>query len=303
MTFTTSVREHVGSLARVPAGFVAAGRARVVGHPGTDFDTFGRRLGLRLVARGNPWGLSLIAAPVSIVRYWEFPFVWRWLPRSFTTAIDLASPRLLSLRCASEFPNRRITMVNPDGRDANVTRELTHSLGLTNLDVLTSSVFDMSAAPATVDCAWSISVIEHINESGRSLPDADAVRELVARVRSGGRVILTVPTQPRFFEEYRNDDVYGLNSPTGGGYFFQRWYDEESIHDRLIEPIGIKPTAIEWFGEREAGTFQRYHEEWVREGWSRTVSDPLEVARGYREYASFRELPGMGVCGICLTVP
>lgn len=293
---------HATTLLKIPTGIRAARQARQLEAPGGDFDRFGRRLGLKLAARGEASGLQLLAAPVSIVRYWEFPFVWRWLPDHFVTALDVASPRLFSLRVATTDPSSQVTMVNPDAEDAAATRRVARVLGLSNLDVHTESVF--AASERVHDCAWAISVIEHIQEAQRPASDTDALVAMANRIRSGGRIIITVPTRPRFSEEYRDHDEYGLGTPDASGqYFFQRWYDEVAIHDRLVRGSGLTPLAIEWFGECEAGSYEQYRVEWQRDGIRRTVFDPMEIATRYRPYRRFRDMPGMGVCGICFRVP
>lgn len=55
---------------------------------------------------------------------------------------------------------------------------------------------------------------------------------------------------------------------------------------------------MEWFGEKTPGHFHAYVARWRRDGLQATVDDPLDVARNYRSYASFADMPGFGVCGL-----
>src|SRR5262245_9393344 len=74
----------------------AAAYATQRGAPGLEFNCFGRRLGWQLLRRGERAALEYLLTPVSIIRYFEFPFVWNCLPEHPRRCLDLSSPRLFS---------------------------------------------------------------------------------------------------------------------------------------------------------------------------------------------------------------
>jgi SAM-dependent methyltransferase len=81
---------------------------------------------------------------------------------------------------------------------------------------------------ASFDHAYSISVLEHIEEPG----DAQALGELARVVRPGGRVLVTLPHAPAYREDWRDAPVFA-NEPGGGRSLFQRWYDPPRV-DALV---------------------------------------------------------------------
>jgi len=274
-------------------------RAERLGAPGLDFARFGRRTGINLLLRGDPGGPALLLTPVNIVRYWEFSFAWEALAGRGGRCLDVASPRLFSIRVASSRNGVHVRMINPDGQDACVTRRFARRLNLTQLAVEALPVEELD--DRRYDLIWSISVLEHIaGDRG----DTEAIRRLYGALAPGGRLIVTVPVARKYEIEMREHDEYGLGTPGAGGtYFFQRLYDEAAIHRRLIEPSGGAATQIEWWGERTPGRFRAYEKRWIAEDHRCTVDDPEEVAREYRTYRTWGEMPGLGVCGIVMDKP
>jgi SAM-dependent methyltransferase len=276
---------------------IAALAGWIRGAPGQRFGVFGRVVGLRAVIARRAGGSDLLLTPVNIVRYWEFPFALRHLPRNARSFLDVGSPRLLSLYVASRQRSARLRVINPDVRDAEETAGLATMLGLTNVGVDTVFVAALAGDPRRYDAIWSISVVEHMAGDG----DREAMALMYDALAPGGRLLVTVPVDRRAWAEFRDSDIYGLGLPREPeGYFFQRWYDEASVRGRLIDPIGPDRVSVEWFGERVPGRFAAYEREWIRRGHARTVDDPLEIARGYRSFAGWAEMPGQGVCGIAI---
>jgi SAM-dependent methyltransferase len=102
-----------------------------------------------------------------------------------------------------------------------------------------------SYGDASFDRVFSISVIEHIPDDG----DSRAMREIARVLRPGGMVTVSVPFDPTgYAEEYLQGDVYERQS-TGRRTFYQRRYDLESLHSRLIEPSGLRLLQTTFFGE------------------------------------------------------
>jgi SAM-dependent methyltransferase len=272
----------------------AAAYARRRGAPGLVFASYGRRAGLQALLAGRPEGVDMMLTPVHIVRYWEFAFVRRQLPYRIRGALDVASPRLFSYYAADRGLADRIEVINPDVRDADATSALARVLGYDSISVAPIGVEDL-ASSGPFDAIWSISVVEHIRDDG----DLSAMETMWRALRPGGRLIVTVPVDRRGWDEYRDVDTYGLGTPEAGGrYFFQRWYDADAIERRLIASVGTRPRTIEWFGEREPGTFQRYERDWMARGHACTVEDPRRIADDYRPFHDWTAMSGQGVAGL-----
>jgi SAM-dependent methyltransferase len=286
-----------GLLAR---SFAATRYAAREGAPGLEFAAFGRSLGLRALLAAERGALELLVTPVSIVRYWEFPFALRHLPQRPGRCLDISSPRLFSFYVASRRQPSSVRMLNPDRRDADVTRRLAARFGFRTILVEPLPVSAIEGLGQQFDSIWSISVIEHIPEHG----DTEAMQLMYSALAPEGTLIVTVPVDRRAWDEYRTDDVYALGvAPGPNGTFFQRWYDEPAIASRLLDPLGPIDARVEWFGERVAGRFAEYESDWLRRGRERTVDDPREIANWYLSYRAWGDMPGQGVCGIVLRKP
>jgi SAM-dependent methyltransferase len=282
---------------------LATRAARRLDGPGLEWGAYGRRLGRRLAWRGDRAALDLLLVPVSIVRHWEYPFAWSCLPPNPARCLDVGSPRLFSLRVAEKFPRARVTMINPDRHDASLSRRIARRLSIAGVAVSTLSIEDMRGEAAGYDCAWSLSVIEHIDGPDG---DSDGIREMYRALVPGGRLIVTVPVDRKFRLEYRDRDAYGLHADAGAiaqRFFFQRYYDEAAIERRLFAAVGQAPSVVRWFGELQAGRFLAYERSWQRDGYRRTVDDPIEIARHYTEFETWAEMPGVGVCGFAIDKP
>jgi SAM-dependent methyltransferase len=287
-------------LRRLSRALLARRYAKARGIPGFVFDGFGRRAGFRLLMARERLGWTYLLNPVSIVRYWEFSFAAHELPGELHRAADISSPRLFSFWAASRYPELRIDLLNPDEDDTAASRAMASALGAMRVEPATRGVHELSRE-ATYDAIWSLSVVEHI---GGTYSDTDAIRMMYEALRPGGHLVLTTPVDRAHRDEYRSTDPYGTQGEgEDGGYFFQRVYDERSIEERLIAPaveLGAGLVSLRWFGERQAGHFLAYEQDWLEYGLGRTVDDPREIADHYREYPSWSEMPGIGVCGIHL---
>jgi hypothetical protein len=250
-----------------------------------------------MIARGLPEGIEYLLTPVNIVRYFEFPFALSCLPTQPGRWLDVSSPRLFSLFVATGLPEASIRAINPDVRDAARTARIAARLRITNVEVDPLGVSALHTTKNRFNCIWSLSVVEHI---AGDLDDRVAVRLMFEALEYGGRLILTVPVDRQPREEYRDHDPYGTQPRVRSGYFFQRVYDEASIWERLISATASEPTIMRWFGETSPGRLAEYERRWLREGHRLSVHDPREIADNYREFRSWENMPGMGVCGLMI---
>lgn len=281
-------------LVRARAALRAGTRA---GIPGLELDRFGRRAGLVMLARGERLGLEYVLHPVDIVRYFEFDLVRRALPAGGREYLDVSSPRLFSMFVATREPSCRVAIVNPDPADAARTRRIATALRLRNVTVRNVGVEALGDGPA-VDCAWSLSVVEHIDGDAG---DGAALATIHRRLTAGGVLVASVPCARAFRIDYRDGDVYGTRpAQKDGRYFFQRVYDERAIRERLLRAAPWSDAQLRWFGETTPGWFAAYEKRWAAEGLPFIVEDPRFIAEHFRVFPSWRDMPGDGVCGLVL---
>ena len=215
--------------------------------------------------------------------------------------LDISSPRLFFIYVLDKYSHLELEAINPDINDLNETKTFLEILELSNKTNLNS--YDATQLPYSneyFDVITSISVIEHIPEVGDSL----AIKEMWRVLKPGGKLVIRVPCQKIYEEEWRQVDTYGLGNPEKNNkYFFQRFYDQNTLKSRLFELIEVEPTMIEFFGEKEKGIFSNYEKKWLRDGLKETIKDPLHIFQDYQKFPTINDLPGMGVCGLVFEKP
>jgi SAM-dependent methyltransferase len=275
--------------------------AKARGISGLDFAYFGRYMARRLLLKGSRLSIGYFLTPVNITRYFEFPFAFSVLPKPPGRCLDVSSPRLFSLYLASKYPSATFFMLNPDDNDISNTAKIIAKIKLNNISLHCSGVESFLNLRERFDCIYSISVIEHI---WGAIDDISAVRLMYDSLNEGGRLIITIPVDRIFWDEYRDCNYYGTQmKQLTGRYFFQRYYDKAAIYHRIITSVGIEPAIIRWFGETSTGRFAEYEHNWMSERYKCTVNDPREIIDHYREFNSWDEMPGKGVCGMMFKKP
>jgi SAM-dependent methyltransferase len=273
--------------------------ARKNKYPGMAFDTTGRKIAILSMMKGNLSHASMLLQPVESIRYWEFDFVSQQLPNEALECLDVSSPRLFSLHTALQLrTTKRIHMINPDPTDIQETQRQIALLRISNIQLENAGVQSLKKEMyLSRFCAiWCISVIEHIDGD---LRDSQAISLMYHALKPGGKLILTFPVDRKYRVETSNFSQYGTQPRLNdGSYFFQRFYDEQSIRRRLIDPLGVEPTQIRWFGETIAGWWNRYRADWEQREKSTRVTDPSEMGIGFKEFANWGEMPGIGFCGL-----
>ena len=268
--------------------------------PGLAFNDFGRKAGRKLLLHYPRSGIVSLLHPVTNVRYFEFEFALSSLPVNCSRCLDVSSPRLFSLYVATQRPWTHVHAINPDAKDLSETTQMAKALNLSNL-IFDPCAIDSLAGDGRFDCIWSLSVVEHISGA---YDDSAAVAMMYNLLVPGGRLIVTIPVDRRYWLEYRGSDYYGTQ-PTAedGRVFFQRNYDANAINERLINPVKRRPSVTRWFGEIHAGTFTKHEERSMRYGLRGCILDPKEMVDNWREYESWKDMPGWGVCGIVIDKP
>lgn len=282
---------------RAQRSFYYATRHNLIG---MEFGRFGRAVGWRLITGTDLSGIRFVLVPVHNVRYFEFAFVKEVIPIDSRVCLDVSSPSLFSMFIASRYPDTTITMINPDSRDISKTTKIIEKLNISNLYTSAKAIHELQPPSEGYDCIWSISVLEHISGA---YDDRQSMRLLYAALKSGGRLIITVPVDRRFWIEYRDQDYYGTQQKDKDSYFFQRFYDLDAIWERLLAPINCEPLQLRWFGETEKGRFHKYIQCWLNDGLDCIVDDPREIVDHYQEYETWQDMPGVGICGLVIEKP
>lgn len=270
-----------------------------MGLPGEEFVRFGHRVAWRLLRKGKlRLFVETALPPVMSMRHFEFPYVWSNMFERAATVLDVSSPRLFSLYAASLRPAASFTLWNPDPKDIQMTAEVAAGLSLPNVQTAQNPVVSLRASAASYECIYAISVVEHIE--GDDYSDSEAVLDLWNALESGGRLILTVPVARSYSEQYQDSPSYPTQPfAEGKGYFFQRWYDPPSLETRLLAHIPGS-CDMKWFGEVDAGIYDRYQYRLKEEGRRARATDPILIAKHFCEFARWQDMPGMGVCGLTI---
>lgn len=276
--------------------------ARILGLKGTSFGWFGfwcsrccRKAGYIDLAD------ELLITPVSCVRYREFDFARRSLAQDIAgNCLDVSSPRLFSSYVLKNHSDIRVEIVNPDPADLSETRKLLDGIGIAPNRFGCHEIYadKLPWKDEVFDCVWSISVIEHI-----PVPDDAAVlKELWRVLKPGGQLILTFPVAPEGYDEFRKRNTYGLarnKSTSRGSLFFQRWYDEKMVSDRVLNQLSdavVQKTCV--FGERKKGWYASYEDNWLKYGERITCKDAFYCATKFASLRSLNELKSSGILAL-----
>jgi SAM-dependent methyltransferase len=192
-------------------------------------------------------------------------------------------------RCAVE----QACLLNPDAADLATTQQWASALSLSARCQFSSEPIE-SFAPAggRFDAITSISVFEHIADER---PALEKVRRLLA---PGATLLLTLPCAAAGYDQFRDYDEYRLSAPDADGrYFFQRFYDVPSLHDRVFPVLG-EPSQMVVYGEREPGYFGRNAQQKMRGLPYPFWREGYMMGRHFRIYPSIDDLPGEGVVAL-----
>ena len=224
-----------------------------------------RGIGFRLQAYGARLGLPLLRhrRPRRALRYAVVPVnYWRSVEYRLALeegcfapgerVLDVGSPKLLSLWIADRLGAE---VVATDIESYFVEEyELLRTARRVPAERLRLAVEDgrrLSFDDASFDKVYSLSVLEHIPDAG----DSECVRELARVLAPGGRCVLTVPFWPASRVDWREPDFYWSGASVDdatGRVFYQRRYSEADLHERLVEPSGLRLARLRFVGDRWA---------------------------------------------------
>jgi SAM-dependent methyltransferase len=226
----------------------------VPGGIGFRLQAYGVRLGLPLLRHRRPRrALRYAVVPVNYWRSVEYRLALeegRFAPGE--RVLDVGSPKLLSLWIADRL---RAEVVATDIESYFMEEyELLRSARQVPVERLRLAVEDgrrLSFDDASFDKVYSLSVLEHIPDAG----DSECVRELARVLAPGGRCVLTVPFWPTSRVDWREPDFYWSGASVDdatGRVFYQRRYSEADLHERLVEPSGLRLARLRFVGDRWA---------------------------------------------------
>jgi SAM-dependent methyltransferase len=242
-------------------------------------------LGLRSFVRGHFTREALIRviAPLEDTRLFELPATAAALDVApGERVLDLASPKLAAVWLARH--GAMVTSVDLLEAEIARWRELAgHVRGL-EFDV--ADARQLPFADGAFDHAYSISVIEHIGDDG----DFEALAELARVVKPGGRIVLTVPFDATYREDWRDRPLYGSSGAQAEGKsFFARTYDDA----RLGRLISATPSVREVERRRVRFTSTRLSRFYYR-------AHPASLLLGPLLALTSREVEGPG--GLALVI-
>jgi SAM-dependent methyltransferase len=221
---------------------------------GFRLQAYGARLGVPLLRHRRPRrALRYAVVPVNYWRSVEYRLALE--EGGFAAGdrvLDVGSPKLLSLWIADRL---RAEVVATDIESYFMEEyELLRSARRVPAERLRLAVEDgrrLSFDDASFDKVYSLSVLEHIPDSG----DGECVRELARVLAPGGRCVLTVPFWPTSRVDWREPDFYWSGASVddaSGRVFYQRRYSEADLHERLVGPSGLRLARLRFVGDRWA---------------------------------------------------
>jgi hypothetical protein len=164
--------------------------------------------------------------------------------------LDIGSPQILSLSLGLYSDLWDITYVNSFRQEIDDMRQKSSILGLNRLHITEADItrLDTLSHLGEFDYIFSCSVFEHIHpESGGDIIASKNVPQLL---KMTGFFVFSVPYYREKFNEYREGNVYAIRGDSNRKTFFQRFYDEESLHSQIVEPTGLKTANRKYIGER-----------------------------------------------------
>jgi SAM-dependent methyltransferase len=209
-------------------------------------------LGIRTLLSGKHLKMALarLINPLSYPRHLEFALTLRDLHvAKGLRVLDIGSPKLLALFLASRLD---LDLWITDIRDYFVpsTRDFLRVLGQgsrvgESVHLETQDARALRYGANSFDRIFAVSVIEHIPNGG----DSTAIQEIARVLKPGGTAVLTVPFAEKYVEEHVASDVYERKRKASELVFYQRRYDYESLHLRLIAPSSLQLQNLTLFGE------------------------------------------------------
>jgi SAM-dependent methyltransferase len=242
----------VASTDELQLGACAASPRTVPAAVGFRLQAYGASLSLSLARRGRlRRALRYAVVPVNYWRSLEYRLVLeesRFGPAD--RVLDVGSPKLLSLWVADRIGAQVVaTDIEPYFLEEYEVLRGARRLPAERLRLAVEDGRRLSFDDGSFDKVYAVSVLEHIPDRG----DGDCVRELGRVLAPGGRCVVTVPFWPTSRVDWRDPDFYWSGASVddaSGRVFYQRRYSEADLHERLVEPSGLRLAKLRFVGDR-----------------------------------------------------
>jgi SAM-dependent methyltransferase len=187
---------------------------------------------------------------------------------------------------------KRALVLNPDKADLDLTRKFFLASGIGNqCETKAILVSELREKPNSFDTIVCISVLEHIPNSD----SIDALRTMWDLLKTGGRLLLSVPCAKEGFNEYIDFNEYGILPPDSDGFVFgQRFYDQEMLKSQIFCITG-NPSEFAVFGEVVSGTFFSAREKMLCSSDYPYWKEAYTMSTEYKYFSRVEDLPGLGV--------
>lgn len=164
--------------------------------------------------------------------------------------LDIGSPQILSLSLGLYSDLWEITYVNAFEAELMDLRQKALVLGLNKLQIVNADItlLDTVSQMGTFDYIFSCSVFEHIHPENGG--DSIASRNVPKLLKPTGAFVFSVPYYKERFNEYMEGDVYAIKGDPKRKTFFQRFYDEDSLHNQIVAPTGLRVKGKTYIGEK-----------------------------------------------------
>jgi SAM-dependent methyltransferase len=273
--------------------------AHLVGTPGLFLHGELSKLGLGLLFnRKAPLDLikihTMIFAPVVLTRYFEFEFAWQALEKHpMEHYLDVSSPYAFPLLLVNRKPNLRAELINPDSGDLPITAEYVDATGVRDRCRLHGCLLENAPfTPGSFDAITSLSVVEHI-------PDVrPAVEKMWTMLKTGGKLVLTLPCAREPASLYVNRNEYGLLDADEDGFVFLEYVFDDELLRRDIFSVTGNPVRTVIYGEKHAGFLRKeLLQRWSGHPW-RYWREPILMGKNFGYFDKISDLPGEGVIGL-----
>jgi len=200
--------------------------------------------------------LKIFFRPIDYTRTAELPAVLS-LSQILTNEkeelkiLDISSPQILSATLAEISKKWKINYINPFQPELEEMNKIKSYLSLDNIFTFRIDLTDkndLKKLANNFDYIFSASVFEHIHpEEGG---DVIAVKNIKQLLKPNGIFVFSVPFYKQSFNEYKYGDVYAVKAKENEKIFFQRFYDEEKLYKKLINPSELILKSKLFLGER-----------------------------------------------------
>jgi len=212
---------------------------------------FGVMLGLKTIYKLKTINLRILEMIILPMNYWrciETPLILKGLnPKKEEEILDIGSPKLLSLFLAKKF-GAKVISSDINEYFINYSKNFSKILGIKDrYNIKTIDARKINLKDNSIDKVYSLSVFEHIPKEG----DKKAIKEVKRILKNNGIFILTIPYTKDFKVEYKNPrKFYYSNSKKREKVFYQRYYDEKALDERIITPSGMTLIDKKYVGQK-----------------------------------------------------